>query len=316
MIDWEDGGRGYDIQGLFSALEANPNQNYTAILSFPNGCSIEVPINEEDYNPCVGVAAPSFNGYTYSIVAIGNNCWFAENLKSGSLAGLPYLAGGDFWQLSTNPRTTAPSAWTGGEDRYSNGWSTGSFSGHSGRLFNWYATQEPICPEGWHVSTNADWNDLEKALFGARYNKLSGQSNSIGGDTAISVLINAGFLNLDPIELKYPSGTDTYNGQLFVNFSPGLHSGVRVGVDAVMRENRTAAYWWTSDEYPAKPLEFNRQESAWARGIKIMPDESLQNPIGQPWLESDDGLGRYRDLWSSSYNKSNGLGCRCVKDVE
>jgi hypothetical protein len=83
-----------------------------------------------------------------------------------------------------------------------------------------------------------------------------------------------------------------------------------------MRENRTAAYWWTSDEYPAKPLEFNRQESAWARGIKIMPDESLQNPIGQPWLESDDGLGRYRDLWSSSYNKSNGLGCRCVKDVE
>ena len=92
----------------------------------------------------------------------------------------------------------------------------------------------------------------------------------------------------------------------------GLLGGIRVGVDGTFREGRTARYWWVEEEYPNKPLEFNRTDAAWSRGIKIVPD------VNDPslWDDSDDGLSRYRDLWSTSQNKGNGLFIRCVKNVE
>ena len=314
----------WNIPGLYDELTQNPDQEYVANITLANGCNIPIVIQEEPENPCIGTPAPYFGNnqayeYTYDIVAIGTNCWFAENFIPygySASAITPYINSSTIQQWST----LTAQGWTkpidNVEDNYTGGWDQSSVTGGKvgGPLLNWYATQQDICPDGWHVATNADWNDLEKTLFGARANKLNGQTNSIGGDSAIAVLEAAGFLQLDDYQ-NY-----TWPGEDFLTITSskiGLNGGgVRVGIDGTMRENRTALYWWTFEEYPAKLLEFNRQNSAWARGVKIMPDDSYADPVGEDWVESTDGFVRSRDLWSTSNNKRNGIGCRCVADKD
>lgn len=44
-----------------------------------------------------------------------------------------------------------------------------SMSHNYGRLYNWYAIADPrgLCPEGWHVATDEDWERLVQAFGGA-----------------------------------------------------------------------------------------------------------------------------------------------------
>ena len=50
----------------------------------------------------------------------------------------------------------------------------------SGKLYNWYAVSDPrgICPEGWRVPTDADWQQLIEFLGGAEsaYDKMKSTS--------------------------------------------------------------------------------------------------------------------------------------------
>jgi len=311
----------WDITGLYDELTQNPDQEYVANITLANGCNIPIVIQEEPENPCIGVPVPyvdswNTNGNIYDIVAIGNNCWFSENITPSANRVPLYNSSSEIqqWSTLTTSGQTMPISQT--EDRYPSGWDQSPVTGGKvgGPLLNWYAAQQNICPDGWHVATNADWNDLEKTLFGARANKLNGQTNSIGGDSAISVLKAAGFLQFNSYQNYRWPGEDFL---AITSSNIGLSGGgVRVGIDGTMRENRTALYWWTFEEYPAKPSEFNRQNAAWARGVKIVPDESFANPIGEPWLESTDGFIRTRDLWSTSNNKRNGIGCRCVANKD
>ena len=298
----------YSINGLASILEANPFEAYTAVLSLTNGCDITIEVQAEEDNPCLGPLPTYLGGNNYHVVVIGQDCWFAENLKNYTIP----IASRQLW---TDYQYGVRSQVYVDEDNIYTHWNVGSAYVPGGPLYNWYVTQLPdVCPDGWHLSTNEDWNALEATLFNARPNKLTGQTNQVGGDSAIAVLEAAGFLHELNVqtERNYPNVSDYTNVS---NDAVGLAGGgVRVGVDGTMRENRTALYWWTSDAYPAKPLEFNRQNAAWARGIKISPDPQYANPVGNPWIESEDGLVRTRDLWSTSGNKNNGIGCRCVKD--
>ncbi len=43
-----------------------------------------------------------------------------------------------------------------------------------GKLYNWYAVNDPrgICPEGWHVPSEEEWNDLSRSLGKDAGNKL------------------------------------------------------------------------------------------------------------------------------------------------
>jgi uncharacterized protein (TIGR02145 family) len=298
----------YNIDGLLEEVLANPSETYTATLSLASGCELSIEVQTEQDNPCFGPLPTYVGGSSYNVVAIGQDCWFAENLKNHDVNVL----GSEGWAKNINPLRSNLSLQ---EDNRNYEWEIGFASVPGGPIYNWYFTQLPnACPEGWHISTNEDWNALEAILFNAPPNKLRGQTNQVGGDSAIAVLRAAGFLSKLDVqpELDYPNTSD------YTNVSSGAvglaGGGVRVGVDGTMRENRTALYWWTSDAYPARPTEFNRQAAAWARGVKISPDPQYTNPVNKPWIESTDGLIRTRDLWSTSHNKSNAIGCRCVKD--
>lgn len=89
------------------------------------------------------------NSYVTQI--IGNQEWMCENLRStvfndGSL--IPFVSGNKAWMETTNP------AYCFYENKVENR--------HTfGLLYNFYTIEtQKICPSGWHVPTEADWQEL------------------------------------------------------------------------------------------------------------------------------------------------------------
>ncbi len=149
------------------------------------------------------------DGEKYKIVKIGNQTWFAENLRySGSVPNVP---GGEAW---FNAGQNGQPAWC----YYDN---NSSYHKTYGKLYNWYAVQSGnLAPKGWHIPSDAEWETLVNFLGGERIagHKMKSKAGwyDIGnGDNS------SGFNGL-------PGGGCFYNG----NFYSITLSG----------------YWWSSSE--------------------------------------------------------------------
>jgi uncharacterized protein (TIGR02145 family) len=106
---------------------------------------------------CGGQTTLIYNGYTYQLVEIGGQCWFAENLRATT-----YRDG-----TQINYPGTDTIAWTnntsGAYAYYSDNISNGNIYG---ALYNWYAVNNPkrLCPNGWHIPSDCEWMYLENSL--------------------------------------------------------------------------------------------------------------------------------------------------------
>ena len=138
----------------------------------------------------------SFNGYDYQTVQIGDDCWFAENLRTFSYRnGAPILQCTN-WDDATQNETGAMAAYGTQVPGYicaSNpigdvcdpDWSFNSY----GLLYNGYAIENggngnELCPTGWHVSSPMDWNNMVNHLGGAALaaSKLKAQAGWNGSN--------------------------------------------------------------------------------------------------------------------------------------
>jgi uncharacterized protein (TIGR02145 family) len=109
-------------------------------------------------NKCADV---SFDGYTYKVVKIGTQCWFAENLRSEHYNNGDRLPGA----LSDATWSTTKA---GAQAYYDN--DAGNLTEY-GRLYNWYAVNDArgLCPSGWHVPSHAECTTLTDFLGGASF---------------------------------------------------------------------------------------------------------------------------------------------------
>jgi uncharacterized protein (TIGR02145 family) len=99
------------------------------------------------------------DGNTYKTVVIGSQTWMAENLK------VTHFRNGDPIQYKpTNSEWSADIQ--GAYCWYGNDEST--YKETYGALYNYRAVIDSrnICPEGWKIPTQADWNKLSSALGG------------------------------------------------------------------------------------------------------------------------------------------------------
>ena len=97
-------------------------------------------------------------GQSYGTVQIGGQCWMAENINIGTM-----LAAG-----TTEPTTTNNTIekWC-----YSN---SSAQCAANGGLYNWdeamrgsqVSGARGICPSGWHIPSDAEYNKLEKTIVG------------------------------------------------------------------------------------------------------------------------------------------------------
>ena len=117
----------------------------------------------------------SYQGYDYATVLIGEQCWFAENLRCENYengdaihSGLSDSEWGNtssgavavYGEGSSNCNATSPDG-----DVCDEAWSLSEY----GRLYNWYAVDDArgLCPIGWQVPTVGEWTVLTDHLGGA-----------------------------------------------------------------------------------------------------------------------------------------------------
>ncbi|MGS2727458.1 FISUMP domain-containing protein [Psychroserpens sp. BH13MA-6] len=121
-----------------------------------------VSCNGDDDNTSSGWACgdtiTDVDGHVYTTVAIGSDCWIQQNLNTASYndgTAIPNVTDQTDWtQLETG-------AWA----YYDNDVVTGQLHG---KLYNWYAIENGnLCPEGWHVPTAGEYNQLVSSLGGS-----------------------------------------------------------------------------------------------------------------------------------------------------
>jgi uncharacterized protein (TIGR02145 family) len=113
----------------------------------------------------------NYHGHDYATVQIGEQCWFAENLRTEHYSNgdaIPANLSDSEWS-STTSGAVAVYGEDAGCDNYSPdgdacdpAWSLNEY----GRLYNWYAVDDArgLCPTGWHVPTDGEWMTLEMEL--------------------------------------------------------------------------------------------------------------------------------------------------------
>ena len=170
-----------------------------------------------------------YQGYDYETVQIGEQCWFAENLRAENYSnGEPLLT-----ELESGPWSSTLEGATSiyGETTpcledapVFNACDPSLSLEEYGRLYNWYAVNDDrlLCPPSWRVPSQLDWTIFATSLGGLN---IAGQAMKAtygwydsGHGTDV-----AGFHGK-------PSGKRQTNGASFVN--AGIYG-----------------YWWSSNFY-------------------------------------------------------------------
>ncbi len=98
-------------------------------------------------------------GHIYKTIDIGTQTWMAENLRATRLndkTQIPNVTDLSAWASLTSMGY----CWNNNDPK--------SFKSIYGALYNWYVVgTNKICPEGWHVPSEEDWNILQAYLGGS-----------------------------------------------------------------------------------------------------------------------------------------------------
>jgi uncharacterized protein (TIGR02145 family) len=112
------------------------------------------------------------DGNVYNTVKIGRQVWMVENLKTTHLddgTEITIIIDDTEW----NNLTTPGYCW------YNNDEAT--YKSAYGALYNWYAVNtDNLCPTGWHVPSNTEWDILVHTLDRDAYDNR-GESTIAGG---------------------------------------------------------------------------------------------------------------------------------------
>lgn len=147
----------------------NVDTGYGVIISFPTDTlapdTLTPPDTTVTYGqPCDPPTLTDYDGNVYHAVQIGSQCWMQENLRTTHFADGNSIAMGHTGSSTTDAYRYAPENDMNKVPIY-------------GYLYNWSALVhgssgsstnpsglQGICPNGWHVPSNAEWNDLATCL--------------------------------------------------------------------------------------------------------------------------------------------------------
>ena len=155
-----------------------------------------------------------YQGYDYETVQIGEQCWFAENLRAEEYSNgdpIPMVFENADWQASTE----GARCWINNDSTY---------FGLPGFLYHGYTVidNRGVCPEMWHVADDAEWMELEIA-HGLSASEAEG-TGIRGGDIQLSQKMRVaswGGTN----ELGFGARRGGYRSWETGSFSGGIDSG-------------------------------------------------------------------------------------------
>ena len=174
------------------------------------------------------------DGNTYKTVYIGKQRWMAENLKTTKYSDgtvITNVTDANQWTKLTT------AAWS----NYNNSDSLGIIYG---KLYNWYSINpisngnKNVCPTGWHVPNDAEWNILIDNLGGLEI--AGSKMKEVGNNHWVN------------------QNTDATNISLF----NALPAGVR-GSSGFFETIAVSAYWWSSSNFSElKTYRFKTEKSS------------------------------------------------------
>lgn len=169
-------------------------------------------------NESCGDFADPRDGNVYKIVKIGNQTWFAENLKY--VGNIPNVVSDQAW-AAVSPGQAALS--------YNYSPINGAYYGI---LYNWYAVNTgKLCPQGWHIPTDTELTTL---------------TNYLGGDAVAGGKMKS-------INGWAPPNTGATNVSGFTGLPSGFRENSGISSNT-SRGYQTWGYWWTSSPADANKV--------------------------------------------------------------
>ena len=187
------------------------------------------------------------DGNTYGYITYGTQVWTVDNAAMET-----YRDGTPIPQVTDN--TEWESLTTGAWAYYDN-------DSTKGKLYNWYAVMgihdtdpdtpnKEFAPEGWHVSSDAEWTTLEEYLIANGYNY---DGTNTGNKIAKSMASNTGWVS--STEPGAPGNDQSLNNSSGFNAVP---EGNR-NYDGQFGDEGIFAVFWSSTESSA--------DNAWSRDL-------------------------------------------------
>lgn len=176
------------------------------------------------------------DGNSYNTVVIGTQTWIAENLQTTKYNdGTPisYIADNNYAWASA---ATGAYCWYNNDQDFAEGNSYGA-------LYNWYAVETgKLCPSGWHVPTDDDWNTLENFLADNGYN----YDGTTGGGRAKIAKALAKTTGWTKFSAPGVVGNTDYPDYRNKSGFSAMPSGFRVYYNGVFSSVNTNTDWWSS----------------------------------------------------------------------
>ena len=218
--------------------------------------------SEAPVSPCPDAAmVTDQDGNVYKTVQIGEQCWMAENMRAThDRKGKEIALGNDF-------NAKVPCRYCPNNDS--------SIVSQYGYLYNWSAAMK-VCPEGWHLPTDAEWDQLTNYVGDQRQYRCGGDRKNIA-----KALAEQGDVwkesNSDECEVgydRYKNNATGFSALPAGDYQPGYHVFGR------------CAFFWTATKMDA-------------------------TSAGRRYLVNNVSI-----VMGVSADKDQGYSVRCVKDVE
>jgi len=190
-------------------------------------------------------------GNIYPTVAIGNQCWMAENLRTATYHNgdiIPNVLPNAEWQGLTSGAWVQYNHDAANEFPY-------------GKLYNWYAVNDErnVCPTGWHVPTDEDWKvlEIELGMSPEDADEMFWRGDAEGVGSKLKS-VGTAYWNIPNTGATNESG-----------FS-ALPGGFRTDAGSFDQINSNG-HWWTATE--------NSESHAWRRNLSTVSEgvERLTN---------------------------------------
>ncbi|NUY81435.1 T9SS type A sorting domain-containing protein [Flavobacterium sp. MAH-1] len=180
-----------------------------------------------------GVGVVDIDGNTYASVIIGNQEWAVGNLNvtkynNGDI--IPERTTANNWHDSPN------GAWS----NYLNDPSNGTIYG---KIYDWDSVTDPrgLAPEGWHIPTKAEWDELIAFVGGPATAGIALKSTTLWNTPNVGATNSSGFSAI-------PNGIRYYDG----NFSLPAYFG------------SSNAFWTTTEFTPGAVYSFSMSSATTA----------------------------------------------------
>jgi uncharacterized protein (TIGR02145 family) len=187
------------------------------------------------------IFAVDVDGNRYPSIQISEQLWFWNNLRTSRFKNgdsINFVMNGK-WSNQQSPA-------------YTKSLDTSLSNGQLGYYYNWYAVNDSkgICPEGWKVPSDSDWEKLEVYLQNNGYNydgSIDSQTER-HNNNKLAIALSGKKYWVSSTVIGSPGNTDSSEFSNKSTFS-AIPIGYRAVDTNIFDLIQQAAYFWTSTEH-------------------------------------------------------------------